>query len=66
MKKIDLLQLPELSPEEPKTPPSQTSLTHELQNLSITPTDKPTIALNDRTRKRKPTAPSRQLFRKRK
>ena len=62
----DLLQLPELFPEEPKTPSNQTSITHELENLSITPTDKPSIALNDRPRKRKPTAPSKQLFRKQK
>ena len=60
----DLLQLPKLSPEEPKTPYNQTSITHELENLSITPTDKPTIALNDRPRKRKSTMPSRQLFQK--
>ena len=53
----DFLHLPELVPEEPKTPSNQTSITHELQNFSLTPTDKPTIALNDRPRKRKPTAP---------
>ena len=41
----DLQQLPELFLEEPKTPSNQTSITHELENLSITPTDKPTIAL---------------------
>ena len=60
----DLILLPELSLEEPKTPSNQTSITHELENLSITPTDKPTIALNDRPRKRKSTIPSRQLFQK--
>ena len=60
----DLLQLPELFPEEPKTPSNQTSITHELENLSITPTDKPTIALNDRPGKRKPTALSRELLQK--
>ena len=58
----DLQQLPELFPEEPKTPSNQTSITHELENLSLTPSDKPTIALNDRPRKRKSTTPSRQLF----
>ena len=62
----DLLQLPELFPEEPKTPSSQTFITHELQNLSITPTDKPTIALNLRPRKRKSTTPSLHLFSKQK
>ena len=60
----DLILLPELSLEEPKTPSNQTSITHELENLSITPTDKPTIALNNRPRKRKSTIPSRQLFHK--
>ena len=58
----DLLHFPEIFPEEPKTPSNQTSITHELENLSITPTDKPTIALNDRPSKRKPTAPSREIF----
>ena len=62
----DLLQLPELFPGEPKTPSSQTSVTHELENLFITPTDKPTIALNVRPRKRKSTTPSLQLFSKQK
>ena len=62
----NLQQLPELFPEEPKTPSNQTSITYELENLSITPTDKPTIVLNDRPRKRKSTASSRQLFRKQK
>ena len=60
----DLLQLPELFFEEPKTPSNQTSISHELENLYLTPTDKPTIALNARPRKRKSTIPSRQLFRK--
>ena len=46
----DLLQLPELPPEEPTTPSNQTSITHELENLSITPTDKPTTAFNYRPR----------------
>ena len=62
----DLLQLPEPFPKEPKTPSNQISISHELENLPITPTDKPTITLNDRPRKRKPTAPSRQVFRKQK
>ena len=62
--KDDLLQLAELISEEPKTPPNQTSITHELENLSITPNDKPTITLNNTPRKRKPTSPSRHLFRK--
>ena len=60
----DVLQLPELFPEEPKNPSNQTSITRELGNLSITPNDKPTITLNDTPRKRKPTSPSRHLFRK--
>ena len=60
----DLLQLPELLTEEPKTLSNQIFITHELENLSLTPTGKPTIALNGRPRKRKPTAPSRELFRK--
>ena len=60
----DLLQLPETSPEEIKSPSKQTSITHELESISITPTDKPTIALNGSPRKRQPTAPSRQLYRK--
>ena len=62
----DLLQFPELFPKEPKARSNWTSITHELENLSITPIDKLTIALNDRPRKRTPTAPSRQLFRKQK
>ena len=62
----DLQQLPELIPEEPKTASNQTSITYELENLCITPTDKPTIVLNDRPRKRKSTTLSRQLFRKQK
>ena len=44
----DLLQLPDLLPGEPKTPSNQTSIVHELENLSLTPTDKPTIALKVR------------------
>ena len=62
----DLLQIPELFLEEPNTPSNQTSITHELESLSLTPTDKPTIALNIRPRKRKSTSPSRQLFHKQK
>ena len=62
----DLLQLPEVPLEEPKTPFNHTSITHELESLSLTPTDKPTIALNIRPRKRKSTTPSRQLFHKQK
>ena len=42
----DLQQLPEKFPEELKTPSDQTSITHELENLSLTPTDEPTVALN--------------------
>ena len=61
-----LLQLLEQFPEEPNTPSNQTSITHELGNLSLTPTDKPTIALKVRPRKRKSTTPSRQLFQKQK
>ena len=62
----DLLQLPELLPGVPKTSSNQTSIVHELENLSLTPTDKPTIALNVRPRKRKSTTPSRQQFHKQK
>ena len=62
----DLLQIPEVPLEEPKTPSNYTSITHELDSLSLTPTDKPTIALNIRPRKRKSTTPSRQLFHKQK
>ena len=62
----DLLQIPEVPPEEPKTPCNHTSITHELESLSLTPTDKPTIAVNIRPRKRKSTTPSRQLFHKQK
>ena len=47
----DLLQLSEVPLEEPQTPSNHTSITHELENLSLTPTDKPTIALNIRPRK---------------
>ena len=60
----DILQLPKLFPEEQRNPTNETPLTHEFENLSITPTDKPTTPLNDRPRKRKPTIPSRQLFKK--
>ena len=62
----DLLQLPEVILEQPNTPSNQTSITDELENLSLTPTDKPTIALNLRPRKRKSTTPSRQQFHKQK
>ena len=62
----DLLQLPELPLEEPTTPSNQTSITHELDNLSITPTDKPTIAFKYRPRTRKPTAPLQQFFQRQK
>ena len=60
----DIPQLPELFPEEQRNSPNETPLTHEFENLSITPTVKPTTPLNDRPRKRKPTIPSRQLFKK--
>ena len=60
----DILQLPELFPEEQGNPPNETALTHEFENLSITPTDKPTTPFNDRPRKQKPTIRSRQLFKK--
>ena len=53
----DLLQLPELSLEESKNSPSETPLIHESENLPITPTDKPTISVNDRPRKRRSTIP---------
>ena len=62
----DLLQLPEVPFEESKTPSNHTSITHELESLFLSPTDKPTIALNTRPRKRKSTTPSRQLFYKQK
>ena len=58
----DLLQLPEVFPEEPQTPSNQTCISHELEKLSITPTDKPKIALNDRPRKRKQTASQDSSF----
>ena len=60
----DILQISELFPEEQRNSPNETLLTHEFENLSITPTNKPTTPLNDRPRKRKPTIPSRQLFKK--
>ena len=62
----DILQLPELLLEEPKSSPSKTALTHEPEYLFITPIDKPKITLNDRAKKRKSTIPSRQLFHKQK
>ena len=58
----DLLQLPEPIPDEPKTPSNWTSITHELENLSITPTDKPTIPLNDWPRERRSTIPQNSSF----
>ena len=60
----DILQPPELFPEERRNSRNETPLTYEFANLSITPTDKPTIPLNDRPRKRKPTIPSRQFSKK--
>ena len=60
----DILQIPELFPERQRNSPNETPLTHEFENLSITPTDKLTTLLNDRPRKRQPTIPSRQLFKK--
>ena len=60
----DLLQFPGITIEEQRNSPRRASLTHELEDLSITPTDKPTIALNDTHRKRKSTIPSKQLFQK--
>ena len=66
IKEDDLLQLPEIPLDEPTTPSNQTSITHELENLTITPTDKPTTAINFRPKKRKPTAPLRQFFHKQK
>ena len=62
----NILQIPELFPEEQRNSPNETPLTHEFDNLSITPTKKPTTPLNDRPRKRKPTIASRQLFKKQK
>ena len=47
----DLLQLPGILREEPKYSPRKTPPSHEPEDLSITPIDKPTVALNDRTRK---------------
>ena len=47
IKEVNLLQLPKLLPEEPRNSPSKTPLTQKAENLSITPTDKPTVALND-------------------
>ena len=47
----DIFQLPEIFPEEQRNSPNETPLTHEFENLSITPTDKPTTTLNDRRRK---------------
>ena len=61
-----IVRVPELFPGEQRNSLNETPLTHELENLSITTTDKPTTPLNDRPRKRKPTIPSRQLFEKQK
>ena len=47
----DILQISELFPEEQRISPNETPLTHEFENLSITPTDKPTTPLNDRPKK---------------
>ena len=60
----DILQLPKLFPEERRNSPNETPITHGFENLYITPTDRPTTSLHDRPRKRKPTIPSRQLFKK--
>ena len=62
----DLQPIPELLLEEPKNSCIETPLTHDSENLSITPTDKPTTALSYRAKKRKSTAPSKQLFLKQK
>ena len=58
----DLPQLSEVPLDETKTPSNHTSITLELENLSLTPTDKPTIALNIRARKRKSTTPHDNCF----
>ena len=55
----DLLQLPDLIFEEAKNSSIKTLLTHEPENLVITSTNKPTVTLNDRAKKRKSTFPSR-------
>ena len=60
----DILQIPQLFPEEQRNSPNETPLTHDFENLSITPTDKATTPLNERPRKRKSTIPSRQSFKK--
>ena len=60
----NILQLPQLFPQDQRSSSSKTPLNHELENLSITPTDKLTIALNNRPRKRKSTISSSQLFQK--
>ena len=62
----DLLHLPELLLEESKNSPNETPLIHESENLSINPTDKPRVTLKDRAKKRTPTVPSRQFFRRQK
>ena len=47
----DILQIPQQFSEEQRNSPNKTLLTHEFENLSITPTDKSTTPLNDRPRK---------------
>ena len=62
----DLLQLPDLLLEEQRNSPSKTLLNQKSENLAFTPTDKPTIALNDTTKKQKSTVLSRQFFQRQK
>ena len=62
----DLLQLPELLLEESENSPIKTHLTKEPTNLCLTPTDKPTVALNDRAKQRKSIIPHDNSFRDRK
>ena len=62
----DLLQLPELLLEERRNAPNKTPVNHQAENLSLTPTDKPTIALSDRPKQRKLIIPSRQLIQRQK
>ena len=49
-----------------KNTPSETLFTQLSKDLFITQTDKPTIALNDTTKKRKSTIPHNNSFRDRK
>ena len=44
----DILQIPQLFPGEQRNSSNETPLTHEFENISITPTDKPTTPLKDR------------------